>query len=207
MRQLLFSGLVLLCACGGAEEHSARSGPSDIDLHAWSGGAAPASAAQPAEEPVAAIELAEGESFRGIVALAETADVDGAAHHCALYSIRVSDRGLEEGRLSIPCPSDGLASSPISELRYQVVEEARSAQLSAALRGAAARRTAPGSTSGDRVRVRLTTDRRQLEGEVPQPRWPAPYEEGRETPRGSPPADLAELWEAVMFPGRYAALP
>jgi hypothetical protein len=212
-----------LAACGAP---AVERGSTDLDLAGWAG--VPELPATPrtatVEAAVAApIELAGGERFRSLVALSKTTVMrpDGIARTCAAYSLRVGEHGLEEGQLAVACtnstasssassPGDSSPSSPdgsaiAAQIAHVPLDAPRSAHVHAALVGATAG-PAP-IVSQPSVRIRLETDRRALEAAVAQVRWPAPYEDGNETPRGTPPHDIAELYEAVMYPGRYVAQP
>jgi hypothetical protein len=184
--------LLLSCVgCGASLPAPARE--SDLDIGAWVGD-------EPAIERVATaaapIELDGGEAFRELLALSRA---DGPTPRCALYSIRMHEGALEEGQLNVACPSPPDA-IPAADVPYAAVDGARETQLRRALRGAA---IAAPSSDGPIV-IRLLTDRRALEGRVPDPRWPEPYATAPEPGRETPPASLAELWEALMYPERYA---
>lgn len=190
MRALL---VVVLFGCGAGEPPPARS---ELDIGAWEGERAPVeSTAVAAAEP---IELDGGETFRELLALSRA---DGPSPQCALYSIRMNDGSLEEGQLTIDCPSSGAI--PPAEVPFAAVEGGRATELRRALSGAAIAGATPDAPAEGPVVVRLLTDRRSLEGRVPDPRWPAPYATAPEAPRGAPPGTLAELWEALMYPERY----
>lgn len=190
MRGLL---VVVLIGCGASEPPRARS---ELDIGAWEGETVPAESA-PVAEP---IELEGGETFRELLALSRA---DGPSPQCALYSIRMHGGSLEEGQLTIECPASP-GSIPPADVPFAAVDGARATQLRRALSGAAIAGAPSGATGEGPVVIRLLTDRRSVEGRVPDPRWPAPYATAPEPARETPPGTLAELWEALMYPERYA---
>ena len=148
------------------------------------------------------IELAGGgrlESFTALVVF------DGGGDPvCALYALRATSAGLEEGRTRIDCPTGGLAAIEAAQIRYTAVEDARRAQLESALAGArpvAAAGESPGAV--ERISVRVVTDRATVEGPAAPAAWP-PVADEPEPAYAREPRNLTELYEAVMYPHRYA---
>lgn len=200
---------VLGClGCGSAHDRPAGQSTtlSGDALDAWEGGeaAAPAPETAIADGPGAApvIELAGGgrlESFTALVVF------DGGGDPvCALYRLRATSAGLEEGRTSIECPAGGLAAAAAAQIRYTVVEEPRRGQLASALEGARAV-AAEGGGGGalERISVRVVTDRATVEGPAAPASWP-PVADEPEPVYPHQPRNLSELYEAVMYPHRYA---
>ena len=204
----LVSALVGSVACGGTTDRPAGRPLSAAELDAWGGAPAPQPEPAPGPGPSAhpaAIELAGGDRFQAFVALVV---FDGGAQPvCAVYALRAAAAGLEEGRHTIDCPEAGLASVEPGEVRYVAVEAPRLDHLEAALAGArpiaqpstAAR---PGAT--ERIAVRLVTTGGTIEGPAAPPTWPSPVEGAPEPNYEHAPRDLSELYEAVMFPHRFA---
>lgn len=192
-----------------------------LDVEAWSGSALAASGQAAVDGPEASrpdtpIELAGGAHFRSIVALSQVAPPPQPATppdsvpvaRCSVYSMRATRTGLEEGNLSVDCPGRGVADVRLEGFPFHAVEEPRSAHLRVALAGASLTTTGDTSTQArDHVEVLVTTEAGTVRDVVGVPPWPPPGAEEQELPRGSPPSHVGELWEALMFPGRYAAVP
>lgn len=200
--------MLLIGVIGGCAKETGRpvGGPlSEQGLDAW--GAETAAAPEPEAGPAptrASIELAGGDRLEAFVALVRF-DAD-AAPVCGLYVLRAHGGRLEEGRRSVDCPADGLASLDAGGVRHRPVEEPRLAQLRSALSGARAVSDRPGAGDDavEHIVVRVITDRRTVEGTAAPAEWPSPIE-GRPDPAyARAPANLTELYEAVMYPHRYA---
>jgi hypothetical protein len=190
--------LCLLAACGGATPERRPDRRLDDDaIEAFGATRAdpePRAASEP-RAPLGPIELAGGETLRGLVALVRfEAGESGALPHCALYALRAESGGLEEGRRSVACET----AAPDADVPLAPVEAERDPVLRRALAGATLA-TAP---AGD-VRLYVTTDRRLVEGHAATPRWPSPAAEDDEPFVARSPENLTELWEAVMYPHRY----
>jgi hypothetical protein len=125
----------------------------------------------------------------------------GSTPACAVYALRVGAERVEEGRVNIACE----AANPRADVQLSPVEETRLPRLVAALAGAQlSQRTAtPGEPSPRAVHLWLTTDRREVEGEASPIRWPSPDGEAAEPAANRSPANLSEVWEAVIYPHRY----
>ena len=187
--------LVSVAACAGANPVPSVS-RSTVSVDGWVG-------ATPAEPVPGTIQLSEGErlvQLLGWTALPRESG-DGRVASCALYGLRVRPDGLEEGRASAPCPGSDSPRTLVTAIRFARADAERTTRLHAALRDASPRiRRSSGAVS-----VWLETDRRVIRGHVPEPRWPAPYAEATPLAHDRAPADLAEVWEAVMYPARYAS--
>ncbi len=204
---LLSSSVV---ACGASSDLGDRAGPrSRLDpseLEAWSTGGGDAREG-PGEAPTGSAEpalgLAGGEALVEVWAISHSRlSPSGGPErsYCALYGFVAS--GPLEGRREVPCEQP-LGLRP--EVALRPIEEDRARELRRALSGATLNGEPPPlEGTAPTVFVRVETDRRRLEGRVPQVRWPAPYE--APSVRPSPPTSLEEFWEALMFPERFVPL-
>lgn len=202
-----------LAGCGATADRPAGRSISEASLDAWGGPRSAAGAERatsgepPGEAAVAAaaepIELAGGDRLRAFVALVRFEG--GASPVCAVYVLRATAGGLQEGRRSIACPTAGLSSVAAEDVRHRPIEEPRLAQLQSALDGA---RPVAGAASGqlgpvEHIAVRVVTDRGTVEGAAAPAAWPSPIEDQPEPSYARAPANLTELYEAVMYPHRY----
>ncbi len=200
---LLLVPLAFVLACGGSTETARRRTLSDEDIAAF--GAEPATgeertASEAPTETSAAIELAGGERLKELRALIRFDAGTGGDPTCALYALRVEPEGAREGRASVACE----VSATDTEVRLSPVEETRLPRLVAALTGAHIDPGGDASAASPReVHLWLETDRRRVDGAAAPIRWPAPGGEASEPSAERSPANLSEVWEAVMYPHRY----
>lgn len=197
------AGLVLLfaLACGGSGESTRHRSLSDDDIAAFGAERGAAEEEEEAsDEPSSAIELAGGERLQELRALIRFDAGTGADPSCALYALHVEPQSVKEGRATISCEE----ADHQAEVSLSPVEETRLPRLVAALTGA---RIDPADTiasaSPREVHLWLETDRRRIDGRAAPIRWPAPGAEATEAPAERSPANLSEVWEAVMYPHRY----
>lgn len=203
-RFCIFGALFLLVGCGGTQDRPAGRTLSGAALDEWAGGAPatePAARAEPARSGRAAIELAGGDRLEAFIAL--VVFEGGGAPVCAVYALRSTDAGLEEGRRTIPCPEQGLAAVRAADIRYRAIDDPRRAELTAALAGARVEPTDGDPTAAiERIAVRVVTDRRTVEGSASPASWP-PVDDAPEPSYAHAPRNLSEVYEAVMYPGRF----
>ncbi|MBW2463837.1 MAG: hypothetical protein JRH11_19460 [Deltaproteobacteria bacterium] len=205
--------LALVTAACGASEAPRHRSLSDDDIAAFGAERSASSADQDALDGEAsqAIELADGERLEVLRALIRFDPGQGAAPTCALYALRAGGPSLAEGRATVACEDTDPRGEPDEDVSLAPVEDARGPLLIAALTGATVEPRAvsiapasPDSPASPRtVHVWLTTDRRHIEGAALPVRWPIPGATEPEPPVGHRPANLSEVWEAVMYPERY----
>jgi hypothetical protein len=199
--------LALVTAACGASEAPRHRSLSDDDIAAFGAEPSASRGDHDALETAAsqAIELADGERLEGLRALIRFDAGQGAAPTCALYALRAGGPSLAEGRATVACEDIEAGGEPDGEVSLAPIEDARGPLLIAALTGATVEpRTLSSAPASPRtVHVWLTTDRRRIEGAALPVRWPTPGATEPEPPVGHSPANLSEVWEAVMYPERY----
>lgn len=224
------SAVVLAAACGGAPAQREPAHRWAVDAP-WIEPAPAGASARPADEVPARrrdarassiVELADGARLQTIVAVtwfdtslevasSRPAGADGSFSRCAVYALRVTARGLEEGTRSLPCPEGGVNGVSLESIPFRAVESDRARELARVLPGADARPATAAAAApaqpgrADRIQVRVTTDRGTIDGSVGPVRWPSPASDEPERPLGRKPQNLGELWEAVLYPTRYVA--
>jgi hypothetical protein len=187
-------------ACGGTTETTRRQPLSHDTIAAFGAERSGPTDEAPEATGATAIELADGERLEELRALIRFDAGGGSDPSCALYALQVRGSGLSEGRATVGCESV----EPTAQISLVPVDEDRGPRLIAALSGARLDTgTVVAGPSPRAVHIWLTTDRREVDGNAAPIRWPSPDGEATEAPVERSPANLSEVWEAVMYPHRY----